>query len=108
MAGTEHLIELDGLGHRLARRECSERVVRREAAKAKVVQASADFLRVREGPAEVRRVELNHLVAYLCDHAQRIRQIAGELTANGVELDADRVLFRHLRWRSRARGRVSE
>ena len=74
-----------------------ERVVRREAAEAEVVQPSADFLRVRERPAEVRRVKLDDLVADLCDRAQRVGQVASELTANGVELDADGVLFRRLR-----------
>ena len=84
----DDLIELDGLGHAVGGNRLRA-VVGRQALDAEVVEELADVLRLFGGPAVVRRVELDDLVAHLGDGADRAGQVFHEVASNRVQLDAD-------------------
>ena len=94
VACTEDLIDLDALRLRVTGYHRGDTVVRRVTVQRVVVQHRAHRLGVRQRPAKVRRVELHHLIAQLLHGAQCVRQILLQLTAHGIELDADGIDFR--------------
>ncbi len=64
-------------------------VVRRQALDAEIVEQLADVLGRVGRPVEIRRVELDDLVAHLGDGRDGALEVLGQLAADRVELDAD-------------------
>ena len=104
MPGPENLVELDCLGHALARREGLEVVVGRVATQAEVVHPAAHLLGVGQRPVEIRRVELDRLVADPRDLAEGARNVLGQRAAHRVEFEADGIFFDRLGGRGRGFG----
>ncbi len=98
---SQNLIQFDGLGHALAGCERFDMIVCRIAAQAEVLHPAAHFLRIRNRPAKVRRIEFDRLVADLRHFAERARQVLRQRLAHRVELQADRTLFRRRRAHNR-------
>ena len=60
------------------------------AFQADIVHALANVLRRVGRPVEIRRVELDDLVAHLADGGDGAGQVLGEIAADGVEFKSDR------------------
>ena len=93
----KNLVELDRAAHRLAGRERRETIVRRVAAQPEILELPANIFGERKRPPEIRRVELDALVAELGDGLERLGEILSEFATDGVELDADGIFFRIVR-----------
>ena len=88
----DDLIELDRLLQAVGR-ERRRAVVRRAALDAQVVEQLAHVLRRRGRPVEVRRVELDDLVAHLRNGGHGAGQILRQLGPHRIELEPDRHVF---------------
>ena len=87
--GTDDLVEFNRLGHRIARRERLDVVMRRIAAQAEIVHQAADFLGIRHRPVIIGRIKLHHFIADLGDRAERVRQVACQFSPYRIKFKAD-------------------
>src|SRR6266581_1192269 len=92
----------------IGRSERVETVVSRITAKPKIVQLRANIFGVRRFPFEIRRVELDDFITELCHRLECIRQVSTQFTADGVELEADRMFPGCRRFRRRLSRRSSD